>query len=52
MNQVRLDSHCFEDEVTKPMVMVAVKRYVEECSMRELMDEAVHLEMTSVKTIK
>ena len=26
MNQVRLDSsHCFDDEVTKPMVMVAVK---------------------------
>lgn len=49
MNQVRLDSsHCFEDEVTKPMVMVAVKRYVEECGMRESMDEVLGLPETDI----
>lgn len=49
MNQVRLDSsHCFEDEVTKPMVMVAVKRYVEECGMRESMDEVLGLPETDL----
>jgi hypothetical protein len=49
MNQVRLDSsHCFDDEVTKPMVMVAVKRYVEECGMRESMDEVLGLPETDL----
>jgi hypothetical protein len=32
MNQVRLDaSHCYEDSVTKPMVMAACMEYVESC---------------------
>jgi len=49
MNQVRLDSsHCFDDEVTKPMVMVAVKKYVEECGMRESMDEVLGLPETDL----
>ncbi len=36
MNEVRLDSsHCYEDAVTKPMVMSAVKAYEASCGMRE-----------------
>ena len=37
MNEVRMDaSHCYEDGVTKPMVMAAVKAYEASCSgMRE-----------------
>ena len=36
MNEVRLDaSHCYEDSVTKPMVMSAVKAYEASCGMSE-----------------
>ena len=36
MNEVRLDSsHCYEDAVTKPMVMSAVKAYEASCGMKE-----------------
>jgi hypothetical protein len=41
MNQVRLDSsHCYEDSVTKPMVMAACMEYVEEnCAMESVLPE-------------
>lgn len=36
MNEVRMDaSHCYEDGVTKPMVMAAVKAYEASCGMSE-----------------
>jgi hypothetical protein len=36
MNEVRMDaSHCYEDGVTKPMVMAAVKSYESSCGMSE-----------------
>ena len=36
MNEVRMDaSHCYEDGVTKPMVMAAVKAYEAACGMSE-----------------
>lgn len=41
MNEVRMDgSHCYEDGVTKPMVMAAVKAYESSCSMSEEVVEA------------
>ena len=36
MNEVRMDgTHCYEDGVTKPMVMAAVKAYEAACGMSE-----------------
>lgn len=36
MNEVRMDaSHCYEDGVTKPIVMAAVKAYEASCGMSE-----------------
>ena len=36
MNEVRMDaSHCYDDDVTKPMVMAAVKAYEASCGMSE-----------------